>query len=499
MAGLRQLQHVWPGMPIVVGGDRVVELPAEIAQRFAAGDALAVVPETGEVLHVPARERALVQAALERARNAFSALGACSDAQLCRFFEEFAAALETHSVWEDIARRNAEDVSDARARGRSTTRLVADEKLRAGMIEGLRGWARMPSRRGQVLERIAHAGFAVELIADALGVVGFVFEGRPNVLADACGVIRSGNCVVLRIGSDALRTARAIVKGALDPALAAAGLPPGTATLLDSASHAAGWALFSDARLALAVARGSGAAVTALGSLARHAGVSVSMHGTGGAWLIAAPSARGDAFGAAVLASLDRKVCNTLNTCCVPRARAAELVPRLLESLAAAGARRGQAFKLHVVERDAAALPRELFARDIAVRRAEGDVREKQAQLLREDELGREWEWEETPEISVVLVDSTDEAIALFNRYSPRFIACLLSDDAAEHAHFYARVDAPFVGDGYTRWVDGQFALHRPELGLSSWQAGRLFSRGGILTGEGVYTVRTRYVGLPES
>ena len=126
-------------------------------------------------------------------------------------------------MWEEIARRNAEDVSDARSRGRSTTRLVADEKLRAGMIEGLRGWARMPSRRGQVLERIAHAGFAVDLIADALGVVGFVFEGRPNVLADACGVIRSGNSVVLRIGSDALRTARAIVKGALDPALAERG------------------------------------------------------------------------------------------------------------------------------------------------------------------------------------------------------------------------------------------------------------------------------------
>ena len=468
VATLRQLQHVWPGMPIVVGGDRVVELPAEIAQRFMAGDALAVVPESGEILHLPARERALVRAALDRARSAFSALGGCSDAQLCRFFEEFAAALETPSVWEEIARRNAEDVSDARTRGRSTTRLVADEKLRAGMIEGLRGWARMPSRRGQVLERVSHAGFAVDLIADALGVVGFVFEGRPNVLADACGVIRSGNCVVLRIGSDALRTARAIVKGALDPALLAAGLPSGTATLLDSPSHAAGWALFSDPRLALAVARGSGPAVAALGSLARHAGVSVSLHGTGGAWLIAAPSAPAEAFGSAVLASLDRKVCNTLNTCCIARARAAELVPR------------------------------EFFARDIVVRRAEGELREKQAQLMLEEELGREWEWEETPEVSLVLVDSTDEAIGLFNRHSPRFIACLVSTDADEHARFYARVDAPFVGDAYTRWVDGQFALHRPELGLSSWQSGRLFSRGGVLSGDGVYTVRTRYVSLAE-
>ena len=166
----------------------------------------------------------------------------------------------------------------------------------------------------------------------------------------------------------------------------------------------------------------------------------------------------------------------------------------LLESVAAAGARRGQEFKLHVVERDAGALPRELFARDVSVRRAHGNVREKQAELMLEDELGREWEWEETPEVSLVLVDSVDDAIALFNRYSPRFVASLLSEDPEEHARFYARIDAPFVGDAYTRWVDGQFALHRPELGLSSWQSGRLFARGGVLSGDSVYTVRTRYL-----
>ena len=47
-------------------------------------------------------------------------------------------------------------------------------------------------------------------------------------------------------------------------------------------------------------------------------------------------------------------------------------------------------------------------------------------------------------------------------------------------------------GDGFTRWVDGQFALLQPELGLSNWQAGRLFGRGGVLSGDSVYTVRLR-------
>jgi len=54
----------------------------------------------------------------------------------------------------------------------------------------------------------------------------------------------------------------------------------------------------------------------------------------------------------------------------------------------------------------------------------------------------------------------------------------------------YRLADAPFVGDGFTRWVDGQYALGRPELGLSNWQHGRLFGRGGILSGDGVFSVR---------
>ncbi len=56
----------------------------------------------------------------------------------------------------------------------------------------------------------------------------------------------------------------------------------------------------------------------------------------------------------------------------------------------------------------------------------------------------------------------------------------------------YTAVNAPFVGDGFTRWVDGQFALDRPELGLSNWEHGRLFARGGVLSGDGVFAVRAR-------
>ena len=48
------------------------------------------------------------------------------------------------------------------------------------------------------------------------------------------------------------------------------------------------------------------------------------------------------------------------------------------------------------------------------------------------------------------------------------------------------------MGDGFTRWIDGQYALNRPELGLSNWENGRLFARGGVLAGDGVFTIRAR-------
>jgi len=492
MARPATLTAIAPGTLLVVGGDRALAVSDAIARAFRPGDALFALEATGEVLHVPAAERRLADDAVTRASAAFAHMGAVDDARISSFFERFAARLEDDAVWAGIAAQNADDVAAARARGRSTTRLLADDKLRRGMIDGLRGWIDAPSRRGAVLETVTHDGWTLELLGAELGVVGFVFEGRPNVLADATGVLRGGNTVVFRIGSDALGTARAIMRDALEPALADAGLPAGAVALVDSAAHAAGWALFSDRRLSLAVARGSGPAVATLGALARQAGIPASLHGTGGAWLIASAKADVAVFREAVRWSLDRKVCNTLNVCCIPRRRAGELVPAFLDGAREAGAARAQPYRLHVVAGSEDAVPAALFSTTVTVRRAAGDIAEPQADVVAAERLGEEWEWEETPEMTLVLVDDLDEAVALFNRHSPQFIASLVSDDAAEHERFYAAVNAPFVGNGFTRWVDGQYALRRPELGLSSWQHGRLLARGGVLSGDAVFTIRGR-------
>jgi glutamate-5-semialdehyde dehydrogenase len=487
-----QLQSLLPGQQIVYGGNQLAEVSAELAAAFQPGDQVVVVQSSGVLLHVPAAEQAVVHRSVEAAHNAFGALARVDDSAITTFYAAFARRLADDATCAPILEANALDVTTARARGRSTTRLEMSSKMRADMVAGLHGWRDTAPLRGGVIESVQHDGWKVEQRRAGLGVVGFVFEGRPNVFADATGVLRSGNTVVFRIGSDALGTARAIVEYALRPALAEAGLPDGAVQLVDSAARSAGFALFSHPLLALAVARGSGEAVEQLGAVARQSGIPVSLHGTGGGWLIAAESASVNDFAGAVFHSLDRKVCNTLNVCCIVRSRAGDLVRAFLAEAERAGARRSTHTKLHVTASARPFVPDEWFTRTVGIGRAEGVVQEPNAAAIAVDKLGHEWEWEDSPEVSLHVVESVDEAVALFNTHSPRLVASLIAAGAAEHEAFYERIDAPFVGNGFTRWVDGQFALNRPELGLSNWSGGRLFARSAVLSGDSVFTVRTR-------
>lgn len=488
---IHPLTSLDPGMKIVFGGDRYVEVGDDLAAAFEPGDYLVVVQDTGDLLHIPSDDWAMARRAVDAAVRAFSSMGSVGIDSLRAFYEAFARRLSDEAVFAAIGDANREDVSRARQRGRSVTRLELTDAMRRDMIEGLRSWAEADVGRGSVVEEIDHEGWSLQQVKAGLGVVGFVFEGRPNVFADATGVLAAGNTVVFRIGSDALGTARAIVDHALNPALDESGLPPGAVSLVDAASHAAGWAMFSDSRLGLAVARGSGSAVSQLGSVARQAGVPVSLHGTGGAWIVASGSADADRLAAAVSSSLDRKVCNTLNTVCIVRERVDDLVPRFLDALERAGDIREAKPKLHVTEAARQSVPDSWFG-EVPIVRAEGEVIEPQTEVLSDGMLGHEWEWEDSPEVTLHVVESVDEAVEAFNSQSPRFVASLISEVPAEQDRFFEMIDSPFVGDGFTRWVDGQYAFNKPELGLSNWQFGRLFGRGGVLSGDSVYTLRTR-------
>ena len=488
-----RLTRLTPGMAIPYGGDRVTLVPEDLAAAFQPGDRLVVVQSTGDLLCIPAADWEIAANAVDRAHRAFAALGEATDQQITHFYGAFAGRLTDDTAFAPIAEANQADVDRAQARGRTSTRLVLSDKMRSDMVDGLNTWRDARSGRGKIIEKAPHDGWEAQLIRSGLGVVGFVFEGRPNVFADATGVLRSGNTVVFRIGSAALGTARAIVEHALDPALAEAGLPEGAVTLVDSPSRASGWALFSQPKLSLAVARGSGQAVGQLGAVARQSGISVSLHGTGGGWMVAGPNADASRFAKAVRYSLDRKVCNTLNVCVLVRSRAEELAPLFLDALEAAAAGRGVNPKLWVTEGDERLVPPHWYRSDTVIR-AEGSATEPITETLPHSRLGVEWEWEESPEVTLTTVDSVEQAVEWFNTLSPKLVASLIDDDAASQARFYETVDAPFVGNGFTRWVDGQFALNRPELGLSNWEGGRLFGRGGVLSGDSVFTIRTRMI-----
>lgn len=461
----------------ILVGDRLVDLSPEMSSTLASGGRLVPLRSSGEVLVVSGHVRRLVDVAVSRASVAFGELQSVDEANVDRFFIEFAEAIEDDRRFQPVLTANEVDVETARSRGRSTGRLSISPKMRAEMAAGLRMWAGLDlGRLGRVSE-LSHAGWSVETWRAPLGVVAFVFEGRPNVFADATGVLKSGNAVVFRIGSDALGTARAIRDHLLEPSLKAAGLPDGVVGLVDSVEHAAGWALFDDDRVALAVARGSGPAVNQLGAIARQAGIPVSLHGTGGAWMVVGSTFDEERLASTIVHSLDRKVCNTLNTLVIldVNARSAlDCVGRALEATAAA---HEGGLVLHTDS--AVAGDRLQSLRGVEVRVGPVDP-------------GHEWEWDQRPELTLITATDIDDAVGRFNQSSPRFVLSVVTTSEAEESAAWAASDAPFFGDGFTRWVDGQFALARPELGLANWQSGRLLGRGGVLSGDSVHTLRLR-------
>lgn len=470
-------------------GSTLITVDEGFAHSLEPGDTVLGIASSGQLRRIPAAVQSLVQSSVGAAIDAFRLLQTVPATDISRFFDIAARRLSDDDIFSGIATANEKDVSSALSRGRSTTRLLLSPKMRIDMIEAFTMWRDADMQPTALVDTVHHEGWNVQQWKAPLGVIGFVFEGRPNVFADATGVLKSGNTVVFRIGSDALGTASAIMHSVITPALLECGLPEQSVVLLPSVEHAAGWALFSDSRLSLAVARGSGQAVAELGSIAQQAGVAASLHGTGGAWMIAGSAADAKRLGAVLQHSLDRKVCNTTNVVCIPRSRASEILPIVFEAAETAASARGTHARIHAVNGAEAFLP---MTNIIDVVRAEGTHQEAQISIADISMLSQEFEWEENPEFFIVLVDSTAEAIELFNTYSPQFVVSVISDDADECEQVWSQCNAPFVGDGFTRWVDGQFALLRPELGLSNWQNGRLFARGGVLSGDSAFTVRLR-------
>jgi glutamate-5-semialdehyde dehydrogenase len=479
VAGVEKVDSLEVGQRILCG-NRWVRVSQDLADAFEPGDRLIALQESGELLRITSSDQQLAHEAVSNASHAFTLLSEVSDEQISLFYKKFATFLQDDDLFRYVQVANDQDVEKALEKGRSVTRLRIDAKMRSDMVEGLLMWSRLELARDLVMNTVEHDGWDVEVVRSPLGVVGFVFEGRPNVFADATGVLRTGNTVVFRIGSDALGTARAISQHMLAPALGAAGLPEKAVVLIDSPTHGAGWALFAHIGLSLAIARGSGKAVAQLGAVARQSGIAVSLHGTGGAWMILGDSADADEVTSHVLYSLDRKVCNTLNVVAMNNGTSAQNIQAVLNGISASATQRGTQAIVHVSKASQYLFGSCVIPDNLDIR-WEDNI-----------DYSHEYEWENVPELALYFGSDIHECVETFNAHSPQFVVSCLSQDQNDHDLVWRKCNAPFVGNGFTRWVDGQYALKRPELGLSNWQGGRLLGRGGVLSGDGVHTIRLR-------
>ena len=462
---------------------RFIEIGDEIADLYSEGDRI-VASADGQLLLIPKTETEIVERVVTQSQAAFSLLQAASDDQISRFFGLLANRLADDVIMAEVMAANESDVEQARQRGRSTTRLVLTANMRNDMIDALGLW-RVLVETSDDSTLVEHSGWTVQSSNSALGTVAFVFEGRPNVLADATGVLRGRNTCVYRIGSDAYNTAEALMRVAVHPALIEAGLPEHCVMLLPSITHASAWALFSHAKVALAVARGSGDSVALLGTIAQQHGIPVSLHGTGGAWAVVSQYDDLAGLEDIIAHSLDRKVCNTLNTIVILEPAVYDVLPSVMNGIRKSGVKSGVRPIVHLSQQIEQCLIRQ------GIHLAE-ELDEIAVVVSDDINLAKEWEWETTPEVTLVVTENIASAVELFNTHSPQFVLSVLSVKPDEEEYAWNTSNAPFFGNGMTRWVDGQYALNKPELGLSNWQFGRSLGRGGILSGDSVYTIRYR-------
>lgn len=171
---------------------------------------------------------------VERSKKASRVLSQTPTAVKNKALVSMARQLEKSQ--KEILAANAKDLKAARAKGISGAlldRLMLDPKRLAGMSQGLAAIARLPDPVGQILERFQRPnGLKILKVRVPIGVIAIVYEARPNVTADCAGLcLKAGNSVILRGGSEAIHSNRAIF-AALDRAARSQGLPAGALNLI---------------------------------------------------------------------------------------------------------------------------------------------------------------------------------------------------------------------------------------------------------------------------
>jgi len=348
---------------------------------------------------------------------------------------------------------NAEDVAAARAAGQDAAfvdRLTLTPQTIAAMAAGLDAIVALPDPIGEIAElRSRPSGIQVGMMRVPLGVIGIIYESRPNVTADAAGLcLKAGNASILRGGSEALRSNQAIA-ACVHEGLATAGLPESAVQVVATADRAAvGHLIADDRHVDVIVPRGGKSLIE---RVAREAKVPVIKHLDGVCHVFVDAGADVDmAIRIADNAKTQRySPCNTMETLLVH----AEIAQRVLPPLCAIYA--GKGVELRGDDRARALVPAMTPAT--------------------EDDWYTEYL---APILSVRVVDTLDAAIDHIAKYGSQHTDAIVTANHGNAMRFLREVDSSSVlVNASTRFADGfEYGLGA-EIGIST---NKLHARGPV-------------------
>jgi glutamate-5-semialdehyde dehydrogenase len=387
------------------------------------------------------------------ARRASRRLALMSRAEKDAALRAMADALDSAS--QEIIAANDLDIAQGRAQGLSEgllDRLSLDPARVSAVAQGLRDIALLPDPVGEVVRGSTLAnGLQIRQVRVPMGVVAMIYEARPNVTVDAAGLaLKSGNAVVLRGGSAAGESNRALV-AVLRGALVDRGLPAEAVCLLEEGGRDAVRALMTARGLVDVLIPRGGADL--IQTVVRESTVPVIETGVGNCHVYVDAAADLDkALAIAVNSKTHRVgVCNAAESLLVHRGIALTFLPRVLAELGSAGVTVHADAQVEVMAKEAGAA----------------------YSLATDEDFGREYL---SLDISARIVDSLDEALAHVRRYSTGHTEAIVTEDRAAARRWVSEVDAAVVMvNASTRFTDGGEFGFGAEIGISTQ---KLHARG---------------------
>jgi glutamate-5-semialdehyde dehydrogenase len=410
-------------------------MTASLKSIEAAGDIAAVMADIGR-----------------NARSAARVLALAPAVQKDKALAAMAAAI--HAKTSAILAANAQDIAEARATGMSGAlldRLMLDEARVEAMATGVDVIGRLKDPVGTIMEAWTRPnGMTIERVRIPLGVIGIIYESRPNVTADAGALcLKSGNAAILRGGSDSLHSSRAI-QSALEKGLREAGLPTAAIQLVPSRDRLAVGLMLAglDGNIDVIVPRGGKSLVARVQSEAR---LPVFAHLEGVCHVYVDKAASLDMAKKIVLNAKMRRtgVCGAAETLLIDSAGSSTHLKPLLDMLIEAGCE------------------------------IRGDKPTQAADKRVKPATEEDWSKEYLDAILAVgLVDGVDEAIAHIGRYGSHHTDAIVTDDAKAAEKFLAEVDSAIVlHNASTQFADGGQFGFGAEIGIAT---GRLHARGPV-------------------